>query len=166
MNAQWKSFSYFPLGCEVLSWVHAPWILWILPISPWEGFTFFCGYFSSSEVDVWSRCVKTEAACSCMTATCMKPWDWHVQCSLGTHISKIVPNICSTVVFTICIWLLVAPAGVTAIELVLVGSWMGQAWQQMLFLVCGWELVCTCGLESNNLCTSFRVMTFVMFEKR
>lgn len=31
-------------------------------------------------------------------------------------------------------------------------SWMGHTCQKMLFLVRGWELVCTCGLESNKLC--------------
>lgn len=44
------------------------------------------------------------------------------------------------------------PVGVTAIELFLADSWMGQACQKILFPIHGWELVCACGLESNKLC--------------
>lgn len=83
-----------------------------------------------SEIDVWGW---------------RRPWDCHMQSWLGT-------GICFTALFTICIFLLVVPVSVTAIELFLDDSWMGQACQKLLFPIHGWELVCTCGLESNKLC--------------
>lgn len=131
---------------RLLSWEHAPWSPWIPPISLWEGFTFFYEYFWYSEADVWTRCVKIEAARSRMTAMCMWPWDWHVQYWLGTSISRYLLH---CVVH--CLHL--ALGGPSWYDSYWIGlSWMGQAWQQVLFPGGGWELVRTCGLEPNNLC--------------